>query len=91
MPHLNPYCLGNYDFDNIALYARQRFVEGINTIDLMQKAKSHRARQEIVLVSMMDIDENTVDNLQLSCQYAEQCKVTSCKSVIKEIIEENLH
>jgi len=91
MAHLNPYCLGNYDFDNIALYARKRFVEGINTIDLMKKAKSIRERQEITLVSMMDIDESKIDNLQLSCQYAEQCKVTNCRSVIKELIEFNLH
>ena len=91
MTHYNPYCLGNYNFDNIALYARKRFIEGYNTIDLLQKAKSNRERQEIALVAMMDIDEETVDNLQLSCQYAEQCKVTSCRKVIKEIIENNLH
>ena len=91
MAHLNPFCLGNYNFDNIARYARKRFIEGISTIDLMQRAKSIRDRQEIALVAMMDIDENTVDNLQLSCQYAEQCKVTSCRKVIKEIIEEGLH
>lgn len=91
MTQYNPYCLGNYDFDNIALYARKRFIEGYNTIDLMQKAQSNRERQEIALVAMMDIDEATVENLQLSCQYAEQCKVTNCRKVIKEIIENNLH
>ena len=91
MTHLNPYCLGNYNFDNIARYARKRFIEGISTIDLMQRAKSIRDRQEIALVAMMDIDQNTVDNLQLSCQYAEQCKVTSCRKTIKKMIEDGLH
>ena len=91
MTHLNPFCLGNYNFDNIALYARKRFIEGCNSIDLIKKAKSNKERQEILLVEMMDIDESTVDNLQLSCQYTEQCKVTSCRKIIKEIIEKEIH
>lgn len=90
MKHQHSDCLGNYNFDNIARYARQRFIEGISTIELMQRAKSNRRREEIALVAMMDIDDNTVENLQLSCQYKEQCKVTTCRKVIKEIIESNL-
>lgn len=90
MTHYNPYCLGSYNFDNIALYARKRFIEGYNTIELMQQAQSNRQRQEIALVEMMDIDDTTVKNLKLSCQYKEQCKVTTCHSVIKETIENSL-
>lgn len=90
MKYHNPYCLGNYDFNNIALYARKRFIEGYTTIELMLDAQSNRERQEIALVAMMDIDEATVENLQLSCQYKEQCKVTTCRVVIKQIIEDNL-
>jgi len=90
MKYHNPDCLGNYNFDNIADYARKRFVEGYSTIELMQGAKSQRRRQEIALVAMMDIDDTTVQNLHLSCQYKEQCKVTTCRAVIKKMIEDNL-
>ena len=90
MKNQNPYCLGNYNFNNIALYARKRFIEGFTTIELMQEAQSLRQRQEIALVTMMDIDDNIVENLQLSCQYKEQCKVTTCRMRIKEIIENEL-
>lgn len=91
MVHHNPFCLGNYDFDKIALYARKRFIDGCNTNELLQAAQSLRQRQEIALVSSMDIEDCTVENLKLSCQYTEQCKVTTCRSVIKEIIENELH
>jgi len=90
MVYRNPDCLGKYDFDNIALYARKRFVDGISTIELLQKATSTREKEEIALVAMMDIDESSVENLQLSCQHAEKCKVTNCRKLIKKIIEDNL-
>ena len=90
MKYSNSDCMGNFNFDNIAYYARKRFIEGYNTIELMQKTPSHRRRQEIALVAMMDIDDTTVSNLALSCQYKEQCKVTTCREIIKEIIEDNL-
>lgn len=90
MKYHNPDCVGNFNFDNIAYYAHKRFIEGYSTIELMQKTQSHRRRQEIALVAMMDIDETTVNNLHLSCQYKEQCKVTTCRKIIKEIIEDNL-
>ena len=90
MVYRNPDCLGKYDFDNIALYARKRFVEGINTIELLQQATSIREKEEIALVAMMDIDESSVENLQLSCQHAEKCKVTNCRKLIKKIIEDNI-
>lgn len=90
MKYRNPECLGNFNFDNIAYYARKRFIEGYSTIELMLQTESNRRRQEIALVAMMDIDDTTVKNLHLSCQYKEQCKVTTCREIIKEMIEDNL-
>ena len=90
MVYRNPDCPGDYDFDNIALYARKRFVEGISTIDLLLQATTAREKEEIALVAMMDIDESSVENLQLSCLHAERCEVTNCRKLIKQIIEDNL-
>jgi serine/threonine protein phosphatase PrpC len=39
-----PGCIGNYNFANIALFARKRFIEGCNTIDLMRNARTHREK-----------------------------------------------
>ena len=83
----NPGCLGEYDFDNIARYARKRFIEGQNTIDLLQQAKSTREKEEIALVATMDLDDQTVKDVKLTCRYAEKCKVTNCRKLIRQLLE----
>ena len=83
-------CMGNYDFDSIAQFARKRFIEGYNTIDLMTKATSYREKEEIALVAMLDLDDETVADLKLDCKYAGKCKVTSCRDLLKDMINENL-
>jgi hypothetical protein len=85
-----PGCLGNYDFNNIAFYARKRFIEGYDTVTLLEQAASEREKEEIALVAMLDLDENIIRDLELCCRYAKQCKVTICRQKLKSMIEEDL-
>lgn len=91
MKHVNSFCVGNYDFEKIAFYARKRFIDGYSMIDLFKQTNSHRERQEISLVSLLATDDTHVKNIQLSCPYKEQCKATDCSVRIKELIENKLH
>ena len=86
----NPACLGNYDFENIAFFAKKRFVEGCNTIDLMGAAKSEREKEEIALVSLLDVEDDEIRDLKLSCKYTGKCKVTDCRDKLKKMIKEEL-
>jgi hypothetical protein len=86
----NPGCLGNYDFDHIAYFARKRFVEGCNTVMLLEQAKSEQEKEEIALVCMLDVDDNLIQDLQLSCKYSGHCKVTTCRAKLKKMIEDEL-
>ncbi len=90
MTHRNPDCLGHYDFDRIAYYARKRFVEGCSTIDLLLQAETEQEKEEIALVAMMDLDDKSVDNIKLYCKHSEKCQVTNCRKVIKRLIENGL-
>ena len=81
-----PNCLGNYNFDNIARYAKKRFTQGYNTIELLQEADSLQEKEEIALVASIDLDDETVRDLHLTCKYADKCHVTTCRNVIKEMI-----
>jgi len=56
----NPRCLGNYNFDHIAFFARKRFVEGCNTVTLLEKAESEREKEEIALACLLDIEDNKI-------------------------------
>lgn len=86
----NPGCLGNYDFDQIASFARKRFVEGYDTLSLMEQAKSEREKEEIALVCMLDVEDDQIRDLQLSCKYSRQCKVTTCREKLKKMITDEL-
>ncbi len=86
----NPRCLGNYDFENIAFLARRRFVEGCNTVALLEQAKSEREKEEIALVSLLDVSDDKIRDLQLSCNYASQCKVMDCRDKLRKMIGEDL-
>lgn len=86
----NPGCLGNYDFDDIAYYAMKRFVEGCNTVDLMEAAGSQREREKIALVSLLDLADDKIRDLELCCGHAGQCKVIDCREKLKTMIEGEL-
>lgn len=86
----NPGCLGNYDFDRISFYARKRFIEGCDTIALLGQASSDREKEEIALVSLLDVEDDVIRNLQLSCTHASTCKVTNCRTLLKAMIEKEL-
>jgi hypothetical protein len=82
--------MGDYDFDNIASFARKRFVEGYNTIELMEQANCDREREEIALVAMLDLDDATVSELQLFCRYSDRCRLNNCRRLLKQLIEKDL-
>ena len=87
---INPRCLGNYDFEHIAHYARKRFVEGLDTVALLQQATTQREKEEIALVCMLDVEEGVIRDLQLSCRHADACDVTDCRDRLRELIERGL-
>jgi len=84
----NPGCLGDYDFERIAEYARKRFIEGISTVSLMAKAKSEREREEIALVCSLDIADDEIENLNLHCRHADKCKISNCRSLLRNLIKQ---
>ncbi|MEK7758584.1 MAG: hypothetical protein AAB304_03120 [Pseudomonadota bacterium] len=87
---INPRCMGNYDFEHIAHYARKRFVEGFDTVALLQQASSQREKEEIALVCLLDVKEDVIRDLQLSCQHADKCEVTDCRDRLRDLIERDL-
>lgn len=84
----NPGCLGNYDFDNIAAFARKRFIEGFETIELMEKARSEREKEEIALVAMLDLSDNIITDLKLDCNHGNVCEITNCRNLLKQMIND---
>ena len=86
----NPVCMGNYDFEHIAFYARKRYLEGVSTIVLLDNAITEREREEIALVSLLDVEDYKIHDLQLSCKCAGQCKAIDCRHKLKIMIAQEL-
>ena len=86
----NRGCLGHYDFDQIAVHARKRFIEGIDTVSLMNQAQSETEKEEIALVCLLSVDDDVVEDIQLNCRYASSCKLTNCRDKIRDILEREL-
>ncbi len=86
----NPGCLSHYNFDHIAFFAIKRFVEGQATLDLMKCARSEREKEEIALVSLLDMDDDKVRDLNLCCIHAESCKSLDCRERLRRVVEEAL-
>jgi len=90
MAYYVPGCIGNYNFAIVTLFARIRFIEGCNTIDLMKNASTHREKEEIALVVMLDLNDKTVTDLKLDCKHAGTCKITTCRNLLIKMINKSL-
>jgi len=83
-------CMGDYDFDKIAFYAKKRFIEGCNTVELMDAAKTQREREEIAVVSLLHVANDEIQNLQLFCKHASKCKVMDCRERLIDMIADEI-
>lgn len=85
-----PQCMGNYDFDEIADFAHQRFIQGVDTVSLISAAKSDREREEIALVSLLNVDDEAITAIELKCNHADMCRVTDCRKRLRALLETRL-
>jgi len=86
----SPDCLGNYNFEHIAFFAKKRFIEGCHTVALLQQASTQCEKEEIALVSLLDVEDDEIRDLQLSCRHAGACRMMDCRSRLKKLIEAEL-
>jgi hypothetical protein len=87
MGSYNPDCLGNYNFERIAYYAKKRFVEGWDTVALLQQAETECEKEEIALVSLLDVEDDDIQNLKLNCS---QCRMKDCRDQLRKLIQMEL-
>ncbi len=87
MPCHNPGCMRKYDYDHIAFYARKRYVEGISTIVLMCNAKTECEKTLIVLASLLDLDDEQIQELKPYCSHECQRLMFDLRDRLKLMVE----
>lgn len=85
-----PDCMGNYDFDKIVFFAKKRYIEGCNTIELMEAARTQREREEIALVSLLHVENKEIRDIELTCKHSDKCKVMDCRDRLINLLEEEI-
>ena len=84
-------CMGEYDFDHIANFTKKRFIEGRDTIallaELLATTKTEREKEEIALVSSLELEGDIIKDLQVRCRYAGQCKTEAGKCRTSDCIK----
>lgn len=83
-------CIEKYDFSHVTFYAIKRHVEGISTITLMCNAKSESEKEQIALVSLLDLDDEIIKELNLCCSYECQCRTMDYRHRLKSMIKHEL-
>lgn len=85
----NSECIGNYNFDRIAYFAKRRFIYGYDTIallaELIATAKTQREKEEIALVSSLTLDDGKIKDLRIRCRYDDQCRTSDCTKKLKKL------
>ena len=90
MANRSPGCFGHYDFAQIAKFAKKRFIEGYDTVSLLQQAKNDTEREEVALVCLLDVEDKYVLDINLKCRHAKNCNVTNCRDKLRKLIENEL-
>ncbi len=85
-----PECMGNYNFNHIAFFAKKRFIDGCNTVELMEAAKTQREKEEVALVCLLHVSNDKIQDLELSCIHASKCKITDCRERLINMITEEI-
>ena len=85
-----PDCMGNYDFEKIVFFAKKRYIEGCNTTELMEAAKTEREKEEIALVSLLHVKNDQIQDLQLTCIHTDTCKVIDCRERLINMLEKEI-
>jgi len=84
-------CIGRYDFDKITEFAHKRFVEGMPLSALLRGARSTREKEEVAIISNMEVTPMTIRNIQLTCKHANHCSTKGCKSILHRLLDVHLY
>lgn len=90
MPCQNAGCLRQYRYEQIAHYARKRYVDGIGTIELMSNARSDEEKSLIALASLLDLDDDRIRELRPYCNHECQQMMFDLRDRLRIMVEDLL-
>lgn len=83
----NPECLRKFRYARIAFFARKRYLEGVTTIALLCEAATDNEKMQIILASMLDLDDAGFADLVPHCSHRCQCQMLNMRNRLRNMIE----
>jgi hypothetical protein len=83
-------CFSKYSLDRLVRYAKKRFIEGIQTVDLLKTANSEIEKEEIMLIAFLDVEDKEIHDLLLGCTEDDSRLLLNCREILKSLIENEL-
>jgi len=90
MPCQKTGCLRQCSYEQLAYYARKRYVDGIGTIELLRNARSDEDKSLIALASMLDLDDDRIRELKPYCSRECQSLMFEMRDRLRAMVEDSL-
>jgi hypothetical protein len=82
----NPRCFCKVPLTDLEKWAHKKYIEGKNTLQLLQEARSEYDKELITIIAMFDVDSKTM-NKMLGHQTKPSCNLEMCRSHVHEWLE----
>jgi len=66
-------------------WMQEKYVKGLSTMELMQKAVTPRDRELVTIIAMLDVDEKELDRM-LHHQTKPGCNLKHCRDAVKKLL-----
>ena len=84
------FCFCKYDIDELIHIGRKKYLEKIPTVELMKEATSRKEKDEVCVISMLDIDDEKLEEVMANKVTDKKCNVISCRQMLREQIKKKL-
>jgi len=84
------FCFCNYDLDELIELGYKKYVKNIPTVELMKEATSEKEKDEICVISMLDVDDDKLEEVMSDMLEDEKCNVLSCRKLLRRQIRKKL-
>ena len=80
------FCFCEYDIDELIDLGYRRYVKNIPTVELMNEAISEKEKDEVCVISMLDIDDDKLEEVMGDMTADKKCNIISCRRLLRKQI-----
>lgn len=81
------HCFCRYDVRDLMALARQKFIMGKTTVDLMRDAHTDEERSRVAILSLLDLSDQQVTTILGDKTEGPNCHILSCRDMLRHQLE----